>query len=545
MYACNITNEPSIHFLQQEQPYMPVCTTASPSIPIQSSFMGILSSFPIIQETPLLHHPSIASPSLKKKTRPNGGAAKPSKTSELKFKIESVGHHPEHDDDLEMCPARTRPNWPTHIETWWKACHPTEKPPYSYATLIAHAILSSKDGRLTLNDIYRWIAEHYPFYVLGQGGWQNSIRHNLSLNKKWFIKIDRCPTQANPGKGCYWTLVEGVEHIFVDNLSQAGGHSRKHHDIGLTAELSLGHRRGTSCFHSSKHPSETETKSPKPSQDSKSKPGPEMVPLYTTFRMVENLSVTKSSERRRKLKRRKARRTVEPGSYCESEYDSGVDVGNEYVSGYEHKQKKKKHRADTNVDDKTSGDRDEKEDTVATATTATDDYSQLTWQDLLSVDISQLQAIQNNPSYDPSSTVLEVPTTFDFSQPATSMWYAETEVPNGLPSQSDIVAAALQPMGCLDFGIDGLNLPNPSVSESAANSSACSAATKHANAPMLLQQPITINLDDDEYQKYLHFEDEDDLAATYPLSRFAYPSECLFGPMQDLLYAPFDVMHNK
>ncbi|KAI8975055.1 hypothetical protein BDF20DRAFT_822917, partial [Mycotypha africana] len=105
-----------------------------------------------------------------------------------------------------MCPARTRPNWPKQIIPWWTASYPTEKPPYSYATLIAHAILSSKDGRLTLNDIYNWIAKHYPSFTVGSGGWQNSIRHNLSLNKKWFCKIDRRPTQANPGKGCYWTL---------------------------------------------------------------------------------------------------------------------------------------------------------------------------------------------------------------------------------------------------------------------------------------------------------------------------------------------------
>ncbi|OAD67279.1 fork head transcription factor, partial [Phycomyces blakesleeanus NRRL 1555(-)] len=105
-----------------------------------------------------------------------------------------------------MCPARTRSAWPVNIVTWWKPSQPREKPPYSYATLIAHAILSSKDGRLTLSDIYRWISVYYPFFTLGRRGWQNSIRHNLSLNKKWFVKLDRRPTQANPGKGCYWTL---------------------------------------------------------------------------------------------------------------------------------------------------------------------------------------------------------------------------------------------------------------------------------------------------------------------------------------------------
>ncbi|KAG2208704.1 hypothetical protein INT47_007803 [Mucor saturninus] len=168
------------------------------------------------------------------------------KTSELKFKIEPIGIQPEDDDDLETCPSRTRSSWPHQIIPWWKPADRFEKPPYSYATLIAHAILASKDGRLTLSDIYKWISEAYPYYKRGQKGWQNSIRHNLSLNKKWFVKFDRRPTQAHPGKGGYWTLQVNMEKIFVDNLSQAGGHSRRHHDIGMYSSLSNQYYRSPS-----------------------------------------------------------------------------------------------------------------------------------------------------------------------------------------------------------------------------------------------------------------------------------------------------------
>ncbi|KAI8067137.1 hypothetical protein BC940DRAFT_212140, partial [Gongronella butleri] len=77
-------------------------------------------------------------------------------------------------------------------------------PPYTYATLIAHALLSSDKGRLTLHDIYQWICGQYPYYSMANRGWQNSIRHNLSLNKKKFKKLARAERQ----KGSYWTLVK-------------------------------------------------------------------------------------------------------------------------------------------------------------------------------------------------------------------------------------------------------------------------------------------------------------------------------------------------
>jgi hypothetical protein len=87
--------------------------------------------------------------------------------------MESMGAHPEQDDDLDMCPARTRANWPrTALIPWWQPSQPQDKPPYSYATLIAYAILISQDGRLLLSDIYRWISETYPYYLLDKRGWQ-------------------------------------------------------------------------------------------------------------------------------------------------------------------------------------------------------------------------------------------------------------------------------------------------------------------------------------------------------------------------------------
>jgi forkhead box protein K len=102
---------------------------------------------------------------------------------------------------------------------------------------------------MTLSQIYNFISAQYPYYESNNRGWQvsfflsnkrisnifflqNSIRHNLSLNR-YFIRLARKDNES--GKGSFWRLDQACEDKLIDHaFRHRKQRANSHNHISIT-----------------------------------------------------------------------------------------------------------------------------------------------------------------------------------------------------------------------------------------------------------------------------------------------------------------------
>ena len=109
-----------------------------------------------------------------------------------------------------------------------------QKPPYSYIALITMAIVSRPERKATLAEICQYIRENFAYYRENcKQGWENSIRHNLSLNQ-CFQKVPR--EQSKPGKGHFWIIDPEPRHMFDDGSYRQRKRRYELEDVQITPD---------------------------------------------------------------------------------------------------------------------------------------------------------------------------------------------------------------------------------------------------------------------------------------------------------------------
>lgn len=279
-------------------------------------------------------------------------------------------------------------------------------------------------------------------------------------------------------------MIAGTEKIFIDNLTQEGGHSRKHHDIGLTTELSIRQRRGA-CFYRNAptnivtpdyhQPLQTistfDTNALTTPPPTPTKPIATVPPLYTTFKMVD---MSKKPQQ-------------EP--HDDSDNDSGVDVDMRFVDAKNFR--KRRRTTTTNDDDAVQS----KKNSVSGSTICPPS----SMQDLQHVNTSM---VYDTPTSTPISSfdISPTPTLFEINNwVENSLLYSENQLYAVTPHELQWPTTDVNSLWNDSIVVPPLPILS---SPTAINASA------YNNRK---QSPITINLDDEEItHKYLHFEDEEE-----------------------------------
>ncbi|KAI9781006.1 MAG: hypothetical protein M1816_002603 [Peltula sp. TS41687] len=93
---------------------------------------------------------------------------------------------------------------PSHSKKTKEEVDSEENEPYSQ--LIYRALKDAPENKMVLKEIYQWFMDHTDKSKNpSKKGWQNSIRHNLSMNGA-FKKVEQDPASGDSKKGFVWVL---------------------------------------------------------------------------------------------------------------------------------------------------------------------------------------------------------------------------------------------------------------------------------------------------------------------------------------------------
>ncbi|KAG6926724.1 forkhead box R1, partial [Chelydra serpentina] len=79
------------------------------------------------------------------------------------------------------------------------------RPPLNYCILITLALRNSAEGSLTVQQIYQFTRQHFPFFQTAPDGWKNTIRHNLCFSSS-FEKTTHFVCNEGNRKSRLWKL---------------------------------------------------------------------------------------------------------------------------------------------------------------------------------------------------------------------------------------------------------------------------------------------------------------------------------------------------
>ncbi|KAL5271604.1 hypothetical protein ACHWQZ_G002026 [Mnemiopsis leidyi] len=164
----------------------------------------------------------------------------------------SASSSPQSKDDRADRTPQQRAGRPNTTVDYTRNSH--IKPPYSYATLICMAIRETPKHKITLSAIYNWIMGNFAYYRNADPSWQNSIRHNLSLNK-CFMKVPR--DKDEPGKGGFWMINSDYEDYFKNGVLKRRKNKKKIQKVPYSRSTSYSkadsyHRTSSSPYNSTK-----------------------------------------------------------------------------------------------------------------------------------------------------------------------------------------------------------------------------------------------------------------------------------------------------